>query len=111
MDNIIEIEYLPVTHGELPVQKIFEIGGNDYIINFDYNDMHDFYTMTIVDEDENPVYAAKLSYLTNAIQNAVPGLELKERIVPLIMSDVSREVPQVERIGKDVFDNTRISIL
>ena len=110
-DTSISMSYIQLTHAELPVQRVFEIGGENYIFNFDYNSVGDFYTFLILDEDENPLYASKLSYLANSMQEVVPGLSLKNQIIPLNLSDALREIPAIERISIENFDSMRICII
>lgn len=110
-DELISMTYIQLTHDELPVQKIYEIDGINYIFNFDYNSIGDFYTFTIVDSEENPLYASKLAYLGNSLQEVVPGLSLKKKILTLNLSDALREIPAIERISIDNFDSMRICII
>lgn len=110
-DPIIQMTYLQLTHDELPVQRIIEIDGINYTFNFDYNSVGDFYTFAILDAEEIPIYASKLTYLGNSIQGVVPGLSLKRKIVTLNLSDALREIPAIERINKDNFDSMRICIV
>ena len=110
-DEIIEMKYIQLAHDELPAQRVLEIDGANYIFNFDYNSVGDFYTFTILDEDETPLYASKLAYLRNSMQEVVPGLSLKRKIVTLNLSDALREIPAIERISIDNFDTMRICII
>jgi len=110
-DITIDMRYVQISHSELPVQKVFDIDGVNYTFNFDYNSVGDFYTFTILDEDENPLYAAKLCYLTNAMQSAVPGITLQRKIVALNLSDALREIPAIERLGIDNLDIMRICFI
>ncbi|MCL2154190.1 MAG: hypothetical protein FWH53_00855 [Leptospirales bacterium] len=111
MSESISLTYIQLKHDELPVQKIFRIDGKNYIFNFDYNAVGDFYTFTILDDDENPIYASKLTYLRNSIQEVVTGLTFKKKIVPLNLSDVMKNIPTVDRISKTNFDNMRVCII
>jgi hypothetical protein len=110
-ESSISMTYIQLTHDELPVQRIYEIDGVNYILNFDYNEVGDFYTFTILDEEESPLYAGKLAYLRNALQEVVPGLSLKNKLLALNLSDALREIPAIERISIDNFDGMRICII
>lgn len=110
-DTSISMSYIQLTHAELPVQRVFEINGENYIFNFDYNSIGDFYTFMILDENENPLYASKLSYLGNSLQSVVPGLSLKSKLVTLNLSDALRDIPVIERISVNNFDTMRICII
>lgn len=110
-DSQVQMTYISLTHDELPVQRVYEIDGENYIFNFDYNSVGDFYTFVILDDDENPLYAGKLAYLRNSLQEVVPGLILKSKILTLNLSDALREIPAIERISIDNFDTMRICII
>ncbi len=107
----IDLEYIQLKHDELPVQKVFEIDGENYIFNFDYNSIGDFYTFVILDENETPLYSSKLAYLGNSLQEVVPGLSLRKKIITLNLSDALREIPAIERISIENFDTMRICII
>ncbi len=107
----IELRYIQLSHDELPVQRVLEIDGVNYTFNFDYNSVGDFYTFTILDEDEIPLYSSRLIYLSNSVQEVVPGLSLKKKIITLNLPDVLQEIPGIERISKDNFDTMRICII
>lgn len=107
----IELSYIELKHDELPVQRVYEIDGANYIFRFDYNAVGDFYTYLILDEDENALYAGKLTYLRNSMQGVVAGLSLKRKIVPLNWSDAQGQIPAINRISKDNFDSMRICII
>ena len=111
MSESISLTYIQLKHEELPVQRIYRIDGKNYIFHFDYNAVGDFYTLMILDDDENPIYASKLAYLRNSIQEVVPGLTLKRKIVPLNLSDVQKDIPTIDRISISNFDNMRVCII
>ena len=111
MSGSVNLTYIQLKHEELPVQKIFRIDGKNYIFNFDYNAVGDFYTLTILDDNENPIYASKLTYLRNSVQEVVQGLTLKRKIVPLNLSDVMKDIPTIDRISANNFDNMRVCII
>lgn len=106
-----EFHYLPVEHDELPLQVMFEIEGQNFTFNFDYNERFDFYTLMIVDENDEPVFANKLTYLSNALNTATEGLDISTMLIPLIIEDVSREFPEVERISKENFESIRMCLI
>ena len=111
MNESITLTYMPLQHEELPVQKAFRIDGNNYIFHFDYNTTGDFYTLQIIDDNGNPIYTSKLTYLENAIHDVVSGLDLKRKIVPLNISDAMKNIPSIERIGASNFDSMRLCIV
>jgi len=111
MSESISLTFMQLKHEELPVQKTYRIDGKNYIFSFDYNTVGDFYTFMILDDDENPIYASKLTYLRNGIQEVVSGLTLKRKLIPINLSDVMKDIPSIERISIDNFDNMRVCII
>jgi len=79
--------YLPLTVGEVPVQKTFTVG-NTYTFNFYYNERNDFYTMYILDEDETILYTTKIVYGNSLYHAVVDGLELNQDIIPFDIQDL-----------------------
>lgn len=102
--------YLPIAHKEIPVRKIFDIGGKNYIFDFDYNTRCDFYTVAIYDMSETLLYSGKLTYLQDLITGPVEGLDISSRIIPVNIEDAIREFPAIDRIGSGNFDTMRICI-
>ena len=76
----IELDYLPVTNAELPVEKIFDIG-NEYTFEFIYNSRMDRVTMYIKDEDDNILYTTLIVYGAPLYHAVVSGIELNQDIV------------------------------
>jgi hypothetical protein len=111
MNESISLRYIQLKHEELPVQKTFRIDGKNYIFNFDYNTVGDFYTFMILDDDESPIYSSKLTYLQNGIQEVVSGLTLKRKLVALNLSDVMKDIPDIDRISISNFDNMKVCII
>ena len=110
-DISIDMTYIELKHDELPVQKVYDIDGENYIFRFDYNAVKDFYTFMVLDENENPIYVGKLTYLRNSMQDVVQGLSLRKKIVTLNLSDALGQIPAIERIGKENLDSMRICII
>jgi len=102
--------YLPIANKEIPVRKIFDIDGKNYIFDFDYNTRGDFYTVAIYDMGETLLYSGKLTYLQNLITGPVEGFDITARIIPVNIEDAVREYPAIDRIGSGNFDAMRICI-
>jgi len=111
MSESISLTYIQLKHEELPVQKTYRIDGKNYIFSFAYNSVGDFYTFMILDDAENPLYASKFTYLRNGVQEVVSGLALKRKLVPINLSDVMKDIPSIERISINNFDNMRVCII
>ncbi len=107
-----EYEYLPVTHDELPVEKIFNIDGESYAFEFNYNDEFDFYTMIISAPSTGDVlFTTKLTYLNNALDAVAEGIKIIRKIIPAIPSDITAESPSDKQVNKDTFDEVRICLI
>src|SRR4030042_123300 len=94
---------IPITHDEIPIRKIFDISGKNYIFEFNYNERFDFYTILIMDDDGNPLFSTKLCYDTNALHAVREGLDINFELRPLNEIDIAKEYPEINRIGKDNF--------
>jgi len=106
-----ELEYLPITHDEMPIQKSFTIGAQNHAIEFLYNDRFDFYTVVFRDEDDEPVYSTRLNYLTDAIHAVVDDIDVSLQLVAMNIADMGRQYSEIERIGIDNFDSMRLCVL
>lgn len=106
-----ELEYLPITHEELPVQKVFTLGNRNYSIEFLYNDRFDFYTVVFRNEQDEPVYSTRLNYLTDAIHAVVDDIDVSLQLLPMNIADMALEYPEIEQITADNFDDMRIAVL
>ena len=106
-----DLTYIEIKHEELPVRRSYRIDNKNYNFHFDYNQRGDFYTMMILDDNENPIYSSKLTYLENSIQDVVEGLDLKRAIIPINLSDVMQEVPTINRMGISNFNSMRLCII
>lgn len=108
---MMELEYIPIAHTEIPVQKTFTIGGRNYTIEFLYNDRFDFYTAIFRDENNDPIFSTKLNYLTDAMHAVVDGIDATLQLVPVNISDMGLQYSEIERISKDNFETMRICVL
>jgi hypothetical protein len=92
------------------VRKTFDIGGKNYIFDFDYNTRGDFYTIAIYDTSETLLYSGKLPNLQNLITGPIEGLDISVRLIPVNIEDAMRDYPAIDRIGSVNFDTMRICI-
>ena len=84
----VELEYLPITFDEMPVEKNFTIGLLTYTFLFQYNTTYDFFTMTIKDENENILYITKLVYGSSLYHAVVDDLEIEQLLYCFNMDDL-----------------------
>lgn len=103
------LTYLPVSHEEVPVRKIYAIDGINYTVDIMYNDVNDFYTFAIVEDDE-ALFVGKLVYCENVFDAVVEGIP-EARIIPLIIEDVVQTFLSVDRVKSENFDSVRLCLL
>lgn len=84
-----DLQYLPLTVDEVPVEKDFLIG-ETYSFRFLYNDRTDFYTCTILDLDGNILFITKILYATPMIDSVVDGLNVNRKILPLNPQEIEQ---------------------
>lgn len=97
------LHYLPYSHEELPVSKTFDIFGRRYEITIYYNDRYDIYTIMIY-KNNSLLFSGKLTYIRNAIDAVVADIPDDAKIIPLLLEDILRDVPRVNRITKENFN-------
>lgn len=61
---------LPYTADEVPVRKIFDIGGTQLNYELQYNAIGDFYTLKILDLEDNIIYTTKMVSANDALHAA-----------------------------------------
>lgn len=103
------LTFLPVIHEEIPVRKVYAIEGKNYTVDILYNDVHDFYTFSVIENDES-VFIGKLVYCENVFDAVVEGIPDK-RIIPLIIEDVVQTFLSVDRVKSENFDSVRLCVL
>lgn len=106
---------LPVDKSLIPYQFNIELAGTLFKLRFDYNHLHDFFTVTLMKGDEVIVYGEPLVY--GEVLFSGPYVNNGDYpacdIIPL---DLSGRVNVVnwETFGKDVFlwiDNGEVSLI
>jgi len=105
-----KLTYLNILKSEIPCEKIFLIEGTEYTFLFSYNDLFDFYTVTVKDMSGEVIFANKFSYMRNAFDPVVAQLP-RVRLVPISLAEFERSVPAHERISADNFDDVRICLI
>ena len=81
------IKFLPISFEEIPVQKTFELDGEEYDFLFQYNEIGDFITIQI-SKDGELVYSTNLVYGHNVFHAYVSGPQFS--LVPLSESDFEK---------------------
>ena len=105
-------EYLPVTHDEIPVEKVFILDGKSYALEFNYNDVGDFYTLMVSDESTGTLlFATRFSYLSEAIDAVVTGLSMTRNIIPSLPVDIDADSPSDTQVTIDTFDEVRLCLM
>jgi len=98
-----EFDYLPFTFDELPVKKQFELAGLFYSIQIQYNEIGEFFTFYIYDDEDNILLANKLVYghdvLSAAVVDGLPDV----KIVPFSLTDAVSDVKTPIDITPDNF--------
>ena len=106
-----EYEYIPITHDELPCEKIFTLDGTDYALEFRFNDVADFYTLSVSDEDGDLLFTTKLTYLTEAIDAVIEGIDMTRNIVPAQFADIDADEPTDTQVTKNTFDEVYLCLI
>lgn len=102
---------IPVTHEELPVQIYTDLDGTEYLLEFNYNERFDFYTLYIKDLEGNVLFTNKLSYRTHFLDAVREGINITKTLAPLHTVDSFRTFPEISRIGQDNFDQMRLMLI
>jgi hypothetical protein len=98
----IDLEYIEFTRDEIPVSKKVEIDGTIYVLEIQYNEMGDFYTSILYDEDENILVSSKLVYLGNAFDAVKEGMPSK-KLVPMNITDLTADFPGDLKVNRENF--------
>ena len=105
-----ELTYLNISKSEIPCEKIFLINGTEYAFLFMYNDLFDFFTVTIKNMSGEIILSNKLSYMRNALSPVVEGIT-NVRLIPISLAEFESGEAVHKRISTTNFDNVRITIL
>jgi len=80
------IEFIDFNREEIPASKIVDIDGKMYEIEIQYNELGDYYSLILYDENGLLLMTSKLVYMYDALSATVEGLPSK-KIVPLNFTD------------------------
>lgn len=101
----IDLEYIEFTRDEIPVSKKIEMDGRIYLLEIQYNEMGDFYTSILSDENENILVSSKLVCFGNAFDAVKEGMPSK-KLVPMNITDLSAEFPRTLSVNRENFGET-----
>ena len=97
-------QYMPFFKNEIPVIKTFTIDELEYQYQIDYNEMADFYTLSVKDENETIIYSTKLVMGGDALHVAHPLTGISSRIIPRTIKKV------IDYLSAETFDEVRIYV-
>lgn len=103
------IDYLPIKPSETPIKKTFTINNDSYVFLFTHNARFDFYSVIIMDLEENVLYSNKITYGQTLNDFEIPGLELDYKILPFDIDDFFTEDPlpaSARVVNSSTLDNT-----
>jgi len=70
----LDLEQIPLTPADFPYDITLPIDSVNYLIEFRYNDVYDFFTINFKDESDESIYASRIKYLGQVIHVVVAGL-------------------------------------
>lgn len=93
-----ELEYIPLELDEIPTRKQITLDGFELELEFEYNQIGDFYTLLVRSiETGETIYTTKLVYGVEANHFAVEGFPYNIKIIPAsvddLISDEIKEIP------------------
>lgn len=88
-------QFLFFTFPELPVQKLFEIGDSSFTYRLEHNETFDFFTLTLLDENDVILYTNKLVYRNNYLISGAHLLpEIDREIIPTDIKNLIKVLNQ-----------------
>ncbi|PJZ49666.1 hypothetical protein CH362_07690 [Leptospira saintgironsiae] len=106
-----EVEYLPITASEIPIEKDFTIGAT-YSFRFLHNERSDFYTCIILNSDEEILFTTKICYARELVDVVVDGLQINRLIIPLNPQEIEQaRILQGQVVNKLLFGSDILLIL
>ncbi|AYV56953.1 phage baseplate plug family protein [Leptospira kmetyi] len=84
-------KYLPVDPNVFPIRNTYEIGSKDYEFEFAYNEVGDFITVLVRDQDGNDLFSSRLVYGVPFNHVVVDEFPISILLKPLDLEDLYRE--------------------
>ncbi|TGK04314.1 hypothetical protein EHQ53_03190 [Leptospira langatensis] len=106
-----ELEYLPISADEVPIEKDFTIG-ETYSFQFLYNERADFYTCRILNADDQILFTTKICYARELVDAVVNDLKINRLIIPFNPQELEQaSVLQGQVVNKLLFGSKILLIL
>ena len=96
---------MPYTVEEVPIEKIFEIDNTQFTYRVVYNKTKDFYSLYVLDDENNILYTSKLVFDNDALHAGAAILGLTSEIKPLNREDSNEQFLNISTF------NTRMAIV
>ena len=100
-----ELTCIEFDQNEIPVSKKVDIDGSLFTFELQYNEMADFYTILVYDNENNPLITSKLTYMGNVFHANTPGIP-DRKLIPLSITDLASAYPPEIKVNKETFGDT-----
>ncbi|TGM00539.1 hypothetical protein EHQ76_11925 [Leptospira barantonii] len=84
-------QYLPVDPNVFPIRNTYEIGSKDYEFEFAYNEVGNFITVLVRDQDGVDLFSSRLVYGVPFNHVVVDEFPISILLKPLDLEDLYRE--------------------
>lgn len=95
-------EYIPIEKDLIPYRFDIELGSDLFLMEIQYNDTHDFFTLDLYKNDEVLVYGEKIVYGVSLFTDPYDSRFPAPTIVPLDESGIESTVTY-ENLNETVF--------
>lgn len=103
---MITLDYITLTHSELPIIKNIELNGIYYGFEFKYNARSDFYTVVMRDiETDEILYTTKLVYDEPVIHVVSTNLPITDVLIPVNFEDLFSTALTTTELNSTTLDN------
>lgn len=100
-----EVLILPYVSTEIPIGKVFDINNIEYTYQIEYNELYDFYTMTIKNQDDEIIYTTKLVYGNDALHAISTASAIGKKIIPYTLKE------KILNYNQDSFDKVSLYVV
>lgn len=84
-------KYLPVDQNSFPIRNTYEIGSKEYEFEFAYNEVGDFITVLVRDQDGIDLFSSRLVYGVPFNHVVVDEFPISILLRPLDLEDLYRD--------------------
>lgn len=107
-----ELEYIPLERNEIPSRKQINLDGFELELEFDYNEIGDFYTLLVRSiETGKTIFTTKLVYGVVANHFAVEGFPYTVQIIPASADDIISSEFRDIQFNKENFDKIKLYVV